>query len=112
MVETKYFCLLLDANGDTLQKLSAHYSTQQGFIGHSFNGTVVASVVDGGYKVVGSEAEEVRIKRNLKLSETDWTQVADAPVDQAAWAVYRQELRDITEQEGFPTSVVWPSTPD
>lgn len=57
-------------------------------------------------------AKEARYERNKRLLSCDWTQVPDAPVDQAAWAVYRQQLRDITEQEGFPTSVVWPSTPD
>lgn len=52
---------------------------------------------------------EVRALRNALLSASDWTQVADAPVDQAAWATYRQALRDITSQEGFPHSVVWPT---
>jgi len=56
-------------------------------------------------------AEQVRKKRNGLLSDSDWTQVADAPVDQAAWAVYRQALRDITDQEGFPYSVNWPTAP-
>jgi len=53
----------------------------------------------------------VRSHRNGLLAECDWTQVADAPVDQAAWATYRQELRDITSQAGFPYSVVWPTPP-
>jgi len=58
------------------------------------------------------EAENnVRSRRNGLLSESDWTQVADAPVDQAAWANYRQALRDITSQEGFPYNVTWPETP-
>ena len=52
-----------------------------------------------------------REKRNGLLAESDWTQVADAPVDQAAWATYRQALRDIAEQDGFPTSVQWPVKP-
>ena len=50
-------------------------------------------------------------KRNRLLYECDWTQVADAPVDQAAWAAYRQELRDITSQETFPSEVTWPVAP-
>jgi hypothetical protein len=54
---------------------------------------------------------KVRTKRNKLLAECDWTQVADAPVDQAAWATYRQALRDITEQDGFPTSVDFPAEP-
>lgn len=56
-------------------------------------------------------AQEVRDKRNALLSASDWTQVADAPVDKTAWAAYRQELRDITEQVGFPTEVIWPTKP-
>jgi hypothetical protein len=38
---------------------------------------------------------QVRLWRNSELARTDWTQVADAPVDAAAWAVYRQALRDL-----------------
>jgi len=45
------------------------------------------------------------------LKESDWTQVADAPVDQSAWADYRQALRDVPQQEGFPQEVVWPNPP-
>lgn len=58
-----------------------------------------------------SEAANVRAQRNQKLKDTDWTQVEDAPVDKAAWATYRQALRDITLQETFPT-VVWPHDPN
>lgn len=54
---------------------------------------------------------QIRTKRNELLADTDWTQVADAPVDQAAWATYRQALRDVPEQEGFPVDVVWPEKP-
>lgn len=57
-------------------------------------------------------ATEARSKRNALLASSDWTQVADAPVDQAAWATYRQALRDVPEQEGFPASVVWPTPPE
>lgn len=56
-------------------------------------------------------AAEVRTERDAKLTESDWTQVADAPVDQAAWATYRQALRDIPSQAGFPNEVVWPVEP-
>jgi hypothetical protein len=56
-------------------------------------------------------AQDIRADRNQRLSSCDWTQVADAPVDQAAWAAYRQALRDITSQDGFPFSVQWPTQP-
>jgi hypothetical protein len=55
--------------------------------------------------------EEVRAKRDRLLAASDWTQVLDAPVDQAAWAEYRQALRDVPQQEGFPTDVAWPVKP-
>ena len=59
-------------------------------------------------KLNSSNAIEARSKRNQLLEDSDWTQIPDAPVDQAAWKLYRQELRDITDQPGFPTTVVWP----
>lgn len=58
-----------------------------------------------------TQAEAMRKQRNEKLSESDWTQVADAPVDKAAWATYRQALRDVTAQEGFPWTITWPTQP-
>ena len=59
-----------------------------------------------------SLAASIRTQRNQLLTASDWTQVPDAPVDQAAWAVYRQALRDITTQEGFPEAVTWPVKPN
>ena len=57
------------------------------------------------------KAKEVRTQRDALLAETDWTQVADAPVDAQAYANYRQALRDVPQQSGFPTEVVWPIRP-
>jgi hypothetical protein len=61
------------------------------------------------------QAKKVRATRDAKLAECDWTQVADAlldaPVDKAVWATYRQALRDITTQTGFPWTVEWPDAP-
>ena len=54
----------------------------------------------------------VRQQRNSLLVSSDWTQVADAPVDQQVWATYRQELRDVTSQETFPSEVTWPVAPE
>jgi hypothetical protein len=57
-------------------------------------------------------AAEIRTERDTKLTESDWTQVADVPVDQAAWATYRQALRDIPDQAGFPNTINWPTKPE
>lgn len=63
-------------------------------------------------KLMQSKAISVRAERNSLLAASDWTQVADTPVDRAAWATYRQALRDLTTQEGFPEAVVWPVAPN
>ncbi len=52
-----------------------------------------------------------RAERNNLLTSSDWTQVADAPVDQAAWAAYRSLLRDVPQQYGFPADIIWPTKP-
>lgn len=57
------------------------------------------------------QAIVVRSDRDRRLAETDWTQVADSPVDKAAWAMYRQALRDVPTQAGFPWDVQWPVKP-
>lgn len=58
-----------------------------------------------------SQAASVRNDRNRRLADCDWTQLPDAPVDPAVWAAYRQALRDVTAQAGFPWDVQWPSEP-
>jgi hypothetical protein len=58
-----------------------------------------------------AKAAEIRMLRNAQLAASDWTQVTDAPVDKAAWATYRQALRDVTNQAGFPWTVDFPTIP-
>ena len=58
-----------------------------------------------------NQSRSVRSTRNTKLAECDWTQIADATVDKAAWATYRQALRDIPTQTGFPWDIQWPEAP-
>ena len=58
--------------------------------------------------------EEARAQRDKLLAETDWTQTLDAPIDAAtreAYRTYRQALRDIPEQDGFPEAITWPELP-
>lgn len=56
-------------------------------------------------------SKEVREKRNALLDESDKEILPDRDTDKKAWAEYRQALRDITEQEGFPYDVVFPMRP-
>jgi hypothetical protein len=54
----------------------------------------------------------LRYERNAKLTETDWTQLADSPVDKARWAIYRQQLRDLPANTPDPAKPTWPKRPD
>ena len=58
------------------------------------------------------KAEFVRTERNAKLAATDWTQAADVPqAIKDNYASYRQALRDVPQQAGFPNQIVWPELP-
>ena len=57
------------------------------------------------------QAKSVRASRTEKLKDSDWTQIADSTADKTAWATYRQALRDITGQAGFPWTITWPDAP-
>ena len=77
------------------------------------DGETTAAEQEVAYKASkdAEQAKSVRASRDAKLADCDWTQVADAPVDKAVWATYRQALRDITTQEGFPWTVTYPDAP-
>ena len=57
------------------------------------------------------QAKSVRASRDSKLAECDWTQLSDSQVDKAVWATYRQALRDLPAQAGFPHDITWPVKP-
>jgi hypothetical protein len=65
-------------------------------------------------EAVAKNNEQARIVRNERdrlLANCDWTQVADTKVNKEAWAIYRQALRDLPDQAGFPFDVVYPDAP-
>ena len=56
-------------------------------------------------------AENIRTRRDILIKESDWRAVSDRKLE-PEWKEYRQALRDISEQEGFPHDVKWPIDPD
>lgn len=56
--------------------------------------------------------KQLRRERDQLLKDSDWTQIPDCTVDKTVWATYRQELRDITSQEGFPFNITFPAMPE
>ncbi len=93
-------------------EIEAHQAIEEGQPVFSDGNWVQTWVVrDLSEQEVQQRMDAVRNERNSLLAASDWTQLADATVDKAAWAVYRQALRDIPQQAGFPYNVTYPVTP-
>ena len=63
---------------------------------------------------MATNAEHQRLRRDSILKATDWTVLPDSPFTGSAlasWKTFRQALRDIPEQGGFPDSITWPRKP-
>jgi len=58
------------------------------------------------------QAKNMREQRNAKLAACDWTQLTDAPLNSSVWATYRQALRNVPAQSGFPWDITWPMEPN
>jgi hypothetical protein len=65
-------------------------------------------------QIDANQSAGIRQDRDARLASSDWTQVDDSPISnvvKSQWATYRQALRDIPVQTGFPWEVIWPTTP-
>jgi hypothetical protein len=61
---------------------------------------------------INHQAGKLRNQRNAMLAQCDWTQGKDIPdAISGPWAVYRQALRDVTDQPDFPNTITWPELP-
>jgi hypothetical protein len=103
----------------TTMDIEARVGSTKGYIDlvEGFSPRLVGKtrVVDGAIQPYEPELsaeekwQEVRLRRDRLLAASDWTQVADAPVDREAWRAYRQALRDVPDQ---PVDyIVWPIRP-
>ena len=76
--------------------------------------TITAATNESAYKakIDARQAATVRSQRDKNLTDCDWTQTNDSPVkDESTWTTYRQALRDVPTQAGFPHTVTWPTKP-
>jgi hypothetical protein len=78
--------------------------------------TTTAAANEAAYKAAKDteQAKSVRTTRDTKLAECDWRVIKAAETAttlDAAWATYRQALRDVTAQSGFPWTITWPDAP-
>ena len=77
------------------------------------DGETTAAEQETAYKAMkdAEQAKSVRDDRTKRLSDSDWTQITDSTADKLTWATYRQALRDIPAQAGFPWTIDWPEVP-
>ena len=103
---------------DGVEQISGNWYTKY-ILGPVFTDTTVdgvtttAAEAEAAYKATkdAEQSASVRTSRNDKLAACDWTQLADSTADKTVWATYRQSLRDVTVQDGFPWNVTWPEAP-
>ena len=96
---------------DGVEELEGKWYTKY-ILGPVFTGDTAAAD-EAAYKAMkdAEQAANVRNSRTEKLKDCDWTQIADSTADKAVWATYRQALRDVPTQAGFPWTITWPESP-
>lgn len=93
--------IIVDGNIIEVDENDARHSTQHGYTQSQIETQLAEEL-----------AIEVRSKRDRLLIETDWTQGRDVVLsNDAEWKTYRQALRDLSSQSGFPSNVTWPTKP-
>lgn len=113
----------LDQNGFCVQVVECYQAgtegmyADSGFIEAPSPPSFIHRYVSGEWVVDAATQLEIAkavvlAKRSAFLSSSDWTQLPDVPLEtKEEWATYRQALRDITEQPGYPTDITWPERP-
>jgi len=100
---------LVDAS---VESLSGYFITANGKVGVKPEQPDSAHIWEDRKWVLKADlqAKAIVFKRNKLLANSDWTQLPDVTTSKK-WVTYRQTLRDITVQTGFPNKVIWPATP-
>ena len=93
--------------------MTRHYATPEGNVPFTAEEETARDAEEAAWEAAADDraAAEARDKRNDLLATTDWTAMADAPTQATAMTTYRQALRDITSQSGWPTTINWPTEP-
>ena len=63
-------------------------------------------------KTLEQKSSDAKRQRDNLLLTSDWTQLLDVPAStKDKWTAYRQALRDLSQQDSFPSQIIWPTTP-
>lgn len=100
---------------DGIEQIDGQWFTKfiAGPVFTDIEGGDTASEQEAAYRagVDAKAAASVRAERDKKLTNTDWTQLADSTANSTTWGTYRQALRDLPAAEGFPHTMTWPTEP-
>lgn len=107
MIDTNESCNIISQYVDTATKTLVYFPDKTSEF-HTWDWTTKQWVLDS-----ENAAQLIRQKRDELLRQSDWSQGLDVPENlRTVWAVYRDALRHIPEQEGFPEQVTWPTPPE
>ncbi len=90
-------------------------ATDDAEIGGTYNGSTFAKKVVTNDRTDAEKENDARSERNDLLYRSDWSVITDSPLsdsDKVAWQTYRQALRDVPAQAGFPDNITWPTKPE
>lgn len=92
--------------------MTRYYATPEGNIPFTAEEEAEWDAADAAYAAGADDrnAADIRSERDNLLSKTDWRASSDLTMSDE-WRTYRQALRDITSQEGFPNDITWPTEP-
>ena len=107
-----YPCTIVDVDVDPLVQTKTYGEYTQ----ISYENPLLNTVNTWSVQMVASNLPQQKAERNIRerrnslIAQTDYLALSDNTLS-TEMATYRQALRDITNQEGFPYSVTWPSKP-
>jgi hypothetical protein len=124
-MEPKKYLVIKDGVVTNIVIATEDYASEQGWqLAPDQPVNIGSSFVDGKWvhpddptpeQILQQNIFAAKAERNRRLQVSDWTQALDVPLTQeqkATWATYRQALRDVPQQEGFPENIVWPTQPE
>jgi|TARA_B100000900_G_C20329116_1_gene613453 hypothetical protein len=92
--------------------MTRYHATPEGNVAFTAEEELEWDKIETAWNAGASERKslEIREDRNARLQQTDWMASSDLTMSDE-WKTYRQALRDVTSQEGFPNDVNWPTEP-
>jgi hypothetical protein len=103
------------AEADFASERGLILATAETEIGGTYDGSAFARRVVTDDRTDAQKENDARSERDGWLKYCDWTVMPDSPLsdsDKTAWQTYRQALRDVPAQAGFPDNITWPTKPE